>query len=164
MTRQPIIQVARTGYEFLAAGASRLQPVFLLVVRLYWGWQFFQSGKGKLGDISKVVGFFTDLGIPFPTINAYMAGMTECFGGLLLLLGVASRLTTIPLIITMIVAYVTAENAALKSVFTDPDKFTGATPFLFLMAAVIVFIFGPGVFSVDALFNRIIDWRQKKEP
>jgi putative oxidoreductase len=59
-----------------------------------------------------------------------MAGMTECFGGLLLLAGLLSRLTTIPLIVTMTVAYITADFEAVKNLFSDPDKFTGADPFL----------------------------------
>jgi putative oxidoreductase len=154
MNIQKFIKLVRTGYEWLIFGASSLQSPFLLIIRLYWGWQFFQTGKGKLMDIEKVVGFFTDLGIPMPTLNAYLAGATECFGGLLLLLGVASRLTTIPLIITMIVAYVTADLDKVKNIFSEPDKFVTADPFLFLLAAVIVFVFGPGLFSVDGLIQR----------
>src|SRR5471032_1268673 len=133
-----IVRLLRRAYSLLVAGASLLQCPLLLIIRLYWGWQFFETGKGKLGDIPKVSGYFTTLGIPFPTLNAYMAGTTECVGGLLLLLGLASRLTCIPLMFTLTVAYVTADNEALRSVFSDPDKFVTATPFLFLFAVVIV--------------------------
>jgi putative oxidoreductase len=52
------------------------------------------------------------------------------------------------------VAYATAESEALKAVTSNPDKFTEAAPFLFLLAALIVFIFGPGRFSLDAIFGR----------
>jgi putative oxidoreductase len=51
--------------------------LFLLAVRLYWGWQFMQTGWGKLSDINKVVGFFTDLGIPTPVLNAYFVSALE---------------------------------------------------------------------------------------
>ena len=54
----------------------------------------------------------------------------------------------------MSVAYLTAEREALNSFFSDPDKFTGATPFLFLFAALIVFAFGPGKIALDALVFR----------
>jgi putative oxidoreductase len=148
------LYLVRRAYAFLIAAASSLQSPFLLFIRLYWGWQFFLSGKGKLTGHEQVVEYFNSLDIPFPALSAWMAGTTECVGGLLLLIGLASRLTAVPLIFTMCVAYATAEFQAVKSIFSDPDKFTGATPFLFLFAAVIVFIFGPGVFSVDWLLAR----------
>src|SRR5689334_17944954 len=125
-----ILNQIRAGYGKLVHGASYLQSPLLLAIRLFWGWQFFQAGWGKLQDLERVTGFFTQLGIPMPHLNAIMAACTECFGGLFLLLGLASRLTTIPLIITMIVAYVTADNEALKAIFSDPDKFVTAAPFL----------------------------------
>ena len=61
-----IIHFVRRGYTLLVRGASSLQSVFLLVVRLYWGWQFFGTGKGKLQNLEKITGFFQDLGIPLP--------------------------------------------------------------------------------------------------
>ena len=114
-----IIQLIRAGYDLLLKGAPFLQSPLLLLIRLYWGWAFFQSGFGKLKDLSAPTQFFTELGIPFPAFNAAMAGTTECVGGLLLLAGLASRLTAIPLIVTMIVAYLTADLDAVKSIFTE---------------------------------------------
>ena len=128
-----------------------LQCPFLLIVRLYWGWEFFLTGKGKLMNLDKTTAFFTELHIPMPKVNAIIAGSTECFGGLLLMIGLCSRLVSLPLMFTMIIAYVTADNEALHAIFSDPDKFTGATPFLFLFAVVIIFVFGPGKISLDAL-------------
>jgi putative oxidoreductase len=128
-----------------------LQPVLLLVIRGWWGWSFFLTGKGKLMSLDKTASFFAELNIPLPKLNAIMAGSTECFGGALLLLGLFSRVVSVPLIFTMLVAYATADKEALQSIFSDTDKFTGATPFLFLLACVIVFAFGPGKISLDAL-------------
>lgn len=54
----------------------------------------------------------------------------------------------------MIVAYFTADHEALKSIFSETDKFTSATPFLFLLTALLVLAFGPGAFSVDRLLAR----------
>ncbi|MDI1311504.1 DoxX family protein [Prosthecobacter sp.] len=138
----------------LDRAASFLADPFLLGIRLYWGWQFFQTGKGKLSDISAPTAFFTELGIPFPQLNAYMAGGTECFGGLLLLLGLVSRVTCVPLICVMLVAYGTAHLDVVKTIWSDSDSFVTAPPFLFLLAVLTVFIFGPGKFSVDALLRR----------
>lgn len=136
-------------YGLLIKVASSFQSPFLLAVRLFWGWQFFVTGKGKLMDLGKVTEFFTSLNIPLPGLNAALAGTTECVGGLLLLVGLASRLTAIPLIGVMVVAFLTADLDAVKGIFTEPDKFVSAAPFLHLFAAVIVLIFGPGRFSID---------------
>ena len=154
MNLNKLLTLTRAGHDLLVKSASALQSPLLLIVRLYWGWEFFLSGKGKLMDLSAPTQFFTQLGIPFPAFNAALAGTTECVGGLFLLVGLASRLTTIPLIVTMIVAYVTADREAVSAIFSDPDKFTGATPFLFLFASVLVLVFGPGFFSLDRLIGR----------
>ncbi len=134
--------------------ASRLQDPLLLCIRLYWGWQFFLTGKGKLGNFEGTTTFFTELGLPLPKLNAIMAGSTECFGGLLLLAGFFSRIITLPLTVTMIVAYLTAHLEVVKGVWNDADAFVTAPPFLFLFAASLVFVFGPEKFSIDQLLKK----------
>src|SRR5580698_8891883 len=141
-------------YALWVGLVSRLQSPFLLIIRLYWGWQFFGTGKGKLMNLDKTAAFFTSLNVPAPKLNAIMAGSTECIGGLLLLLGLGSRIATVPLIFTMAIAYLTAESDAAHAIFSNPDKFVTATPFLFLLTCVIVLIFGPGCFSLDAVSGR----------
>jgi len=141
-----------------------LQSPFLLLVRVYWGWQFWQAGWGKLQDISKPIGFFTELGIPFPVFNAWFVSLLECFGGILLILGLASRLISIPLVIDMVVAYIAADREALKSIFSEPDKFYAAAPYTLLFASLIVLIFGPGTISLDYLIARYVRKRHSAEP
>ena len=143
-------------YELLIWVGTKLQSPLLLLTRLCWGIQFIQTGSGKLAHIDKVTGFFTSLGIPFPMANAYLVGCTEMIGGFLLTIGLATRLTAVPLIITLVVAYITSEKDALKALFTftDIDPFLNATPFLFLFACLVILAFGPGVFSVDYLIQR----------
>ena|ERR1700733_537302 len=142
-------------YRLWVAIVSKLQSPFLLVIRLYWGWQFFLTGKGKLMNLDRTAGFFASINIPMPKLNAILAGGTECIGGLLLLLGLGSRIFTIPLIFTMIIAYVTADSEKIKGIFSNPDAFVTAAPFLFMLTAIIVLIFGPGVFSLDAIIARM---------
>ena len=141
-------------YNLWVKAVSCLQSPLLLAMRLYWGWQFFQTGKGKLMNLDRTTGFFQSLNIPHPHLNAIMAGCTECFGGLFLLLGLGSRVLTIPLIVTMCVAYLTADPDRVKAIFSDPDKFVTADEFLFLLTTVIVLIFGPGKFSLDWLIAK----------
>ncbi|MGD0058384.1 MAG: DoxX family protein [Verrucomicrobiia bacterium] len=142
-------------YRLWVSVISKLQSPFLLIIRLYWGWQFFLTGKGKLMHLDKTAGFFASINIPMPKLNAVLAGSTECFGGLLLLLGLGSRIATVPLIFTMIIAYVTADSDKIKGIFNNPDAFVSAAPFLFMLTAIIVLVFGPGVFSLDAVIARI---------
>lgn len=142
------------GYGILNRAAVAMQSLFLLLIRLYWGWQFIQTGWGKLNGLEKVTGFFTSLGIPFPAANAHFVAGLEFTGGLLLVPGLASRLIALPLTVNMLVAYITADREALMSFISDPDKFTAAAPFTFLAASLIVLIFGPGEISLDTLIGR----------
>src|SRR5271168_1382493 len=141
-------------YERFAALASYLQSPFLLVVRLYWGWQLMQSGWGKLHSLDRVTHFFTSLNLPAPGVTAHFVSGLEFFGGLLLILGLGSRLIGLMLTVNMLVAYWTADREALFAVFSDPGKFYNADPYTFLFAAAMVMVFGAGLFSVDALLAK----------
>ncbi len=141
-------------YERLIWAASHLQSPFLLLVRLYWGFQMMQTGWGKLHNLAKVTDFFTSLGIPLPGLNAPCIVALEFVGGILIMLGLGSRLIALLLTCDMLVAFIAADREALFSVFSDPDKFYAAAPYTFLLAFLIVLIFGPGLFSLDALIAR----------
>src|SRR5260370_41373629 len=127
-----IIETAPQLYSSCERTLSYLQSTLLLVVRLYWGWQFFQTGLGKLMHIPKIVDFFTSLGIPFPTFNAYLVGSLECVGGALLFLGLGTRIIALPLTFNMMIAYIIADPEPLLSVFSDPGKVYGADPTTYL--------------------------------
>jgi len=148
------ISLLATTYLWFAKAASFLQSPLLLIVRLYWGWQFFLTGKGKLENLGRIAEYFASLGIPLPYLNAALAGTTECVGGLLLVLGLGARLVSLPLTFVLIVAYLTADLEAVKTLFTNPENFLTADPFQFLFAVVLVLAFGPGAFSIDALIAR----------
>lgn len=155
-----LINTAGRLYARLLTVANSLQSPLLLFVRLYWGWQFWQTGWGKLQDISKPIAFFTQLGIPFPVFNAWLVALLECVGGILLFVGLASRLISIPLVIDMAVAYITADREALKSFFSEPGKFYAADPYTFLFASLLILIFGPGMFSIDHLIAKHVGKQQ----
>jgi putative oxidoreductase len=149
-----LLDKLRWAYLLLVRGGNSLQSLFLLFVRLYWGWQFFQTGWGKLHNLAHVVEFFTSLGIPDPTLNAYFVTGLECLGGILLAVGLGSRLIALMLAIDMLVAYITADRAALLSIFSSPSDFYAAAPYTFLVASLIILIFGPGRFALDYLIER----------
>lgn len=140
-----------SAHAILCNFAEKLGSPFLLAVRLYWGWQFVQTGLGKLRNQARVVDFFTSLNIPFPALNAHFVSGLEFFGGFLLILGLFSRPVSLLLTGSMFVAFWTADHDALVSIFSNPGKFYGADPYTFLFAAVLILIFGPGRFSLDAI-------------
>lgn len=143
----------RLWHDQFFALVSYLQSPFLLFVRLYWGWQLVQSGWGKLHSLSNVTDFFTSLNLPFPAQTAVAISSLELFGGIFLALGLFSRITALVLTANMFMAYVTADREALFSIFSDPDKFSAAAPFTFLVASVIVLLFGPGKIAMDSLLR-----------
>ncbi len=142
--------------SLLNTTADWLRNPLLLIIRLFWGWQFAQTGWGKLMNLNRTAAFFGDLGIPLPLVNALAAGSVEFLGGLLLPLGLVARPAALALGFTMVVAYLTADREVVLAVFRAPDDFTSAAPFLFLFASLLVLAFGPGAWSVDA-------WRGRKK-
>jgi putative oxidoreductase len=128
-----------------------LRSPLLLLVRLYWGWQFAQNGWAKLHHLHRVTGYFDSLGIPHPGLVAPFVSGVEFVGGILLILGLASHITGLVLAVDMFMAYWIADRDALHSILSDPGKFYGADPYTFFFAALTVFIFGAGLFSLDAL-------------
>jgi putative oxidoreductase len=137
------------------------QSILLLLIRIYFFLQLFKIGRAKLQHIDTVVGYFTKLGIPYPDINAWVVGATECFGSILILAGLASRLAAIPVTIAMAVAYWLGDQDAVLNIWGHPDKFVKAAPFPFFLAGLIILCFGPGWFSLDAILGRL--FRRKSE-
>jgi len=128
---------------------SYLQSPFLLIVRLYWGWQLAQSGWGKLHHLANVAEYFATLGLPMPAQMAVFIACVEFFGGIFLALGLGSRMTGLVLTVNLTMAYVIGDREAMLYFFSDPDKFITAAPFAFLIVSLIVLIFGAGKISAD---------------
>ena len=159
-----VTDLARKGYQVLIAGASGLKSPFLLIVRLTGAGRCLYPAARTWPTYQQWCSAFRNGACRFPTFNVYVSGLTECACGLLLLIGFASRLITIPLIVNFCVAYLTASREVLLNILNDPDAFVSDAAFLFLFASVIVFIFGPGAFSVDALIKRLFVTSEKNEP
>src|ERR1700758_5351996 len=109
-------------YRRIASAFSSLHPAILLGVRLYWGFQFAQTGWGKLHHLAKIAGFFASLNIPFPGFSAPFVSALEFVGGVLLMLGLFARPVALLLACNMFVAYWTADHEALSAIFSDPGK------------------------------------------
>lgn len=137
--------------RFLCWIGCFIQPFFLLAVRLIWGVLLAQAGWGKVTDIEPVIGFFADLGIPWPEFSAWLVGITELVAGVLLVLGLYSRFAAASVVIIMVVAYATAHYEAIANIMTDPQQIMNEAPFTFLLASLIIWTTGAGVISLDWL-------------
>jgi putative oxidoreductase len=126
-----------------------LSPVAPLVARLTVGAVFVQSGWGKLHHLDKVIAFFTDLGIPAPALQAPFVSAVELVGGLLVLAGFGSRIASLLLSATMVVAILTAKRADLMGV---TDLF-GIVEWTYLVLLGWIAVAGPGRLSVEGILS-----------
>lgn len=147
-------------YDGFVRVVSSLQSPFLLVVRLYWGWQLSQNGWAKLHNLPHVTEFFSSLGLPAPAFTATFVSTFEFVAGILLALGLLSRIAALGVVIDMFVAYWAGDKASLLAFFSDPDKFSSAAPFIFFFVGLIILIVGPGKLSLDTLLDRTIRKRK----
>ena len=147
---------------------EKLKSVSLLGIRLILAYTFFAPAMMKISDISSTAMWFESMGIPLPTLNAYMAAGTEMAGVVLLTLGVFSRLISIPLLVTMLVAFVTvhgangfnviSETMQWTDAYVNGDMIEGSIVFLqngyenILYYSLMLFVIvthGPGALSID---------------
>jgi putative oxidoreductase len=149
MTR-PMNWIATTLYDLPIAVARRLAWLAPLVARVTVGWVFATTGWGKLHNLQKIVDFFTELGIPYPQIQAPFASANELVCGVLILLGLATRVAAIPLIIVMLVAIRTAQWENIDSL----AALLGTVEWAYIAIFAWLAIAGPGPISLDHLIGR----------
>ncbi|HVW30671.1 MAG TPA: DoxX family protein [Polyangiaceae bacterium] len=129
------------------------RPAALLLGRLAVGLLFVSTGWGKVHDIPKVTHFFETLGIPAPGFNAVLVGYSELLCGTALVIGLLSRLATIPLIVSMTIALITAKSGDIHGVF----DLVGQDEFTYLVVLIMIAVLGPGKLALDRLIAERID-------
>jgi len=134
-------------YKFIKDILTNFQSLSLLLARLVMAYGFYEPAVKKWKDMDGIATWFGSLGIPFPTLNAYMAATTEILGVVLLTLGLFTRLISIPLMVVMMVAIATVHFshgfAAGDNGFEIPLYYM---LFLFIFTA-----YGAGKYSLDYL-------------
>ncbi len=138
-------------WKFFYVEIARLfkygQSLALLLARLAVAYGFYEPAMMKFSDISATAKWFGNMGIPLPTLNAYMAATTEMLGVILLTLGLFTRIISVPLIVIMIVAITTVH---LGNGFSAGDN--GFEIPLYYMLFLLIFLsHGAGKFSIDHL-------------
>jgi putative oxidoreductase len=130
--------------------ASHLEWLAPLFARITVGYVFMLTGWGKLHNLPEVVENFTSWGIPYPQILTPFVSGVEFFGGLLLMLGLLTRISAGALGVVMIVAIKSARWGEVDSLGT----LLGFDEFLYLALFLWLAIAGAGAVSVDALLRR----------
>lgn len=121
----------------------------LLAGRILLGWIFLRSGYGKIFDIAAYSATFPGRGLP-PAL-AYIAVPFEFFGGIALILGIATRYVVIGFVIFMLVAtfsshaYWTFTDVAQRRI-QDSAFWKNIS---ILGGLMLLFVTGAGRFSLD---------------
>ncbi len=131
---------------------TRAQWVPQLLVRLFVGYFFLETGWGKIHNLQGMAERFADWGLPAPAFNAALSGWTEFLGGLLVVLGLFTRLVSIPLFINMVVAMLAVKLKKVGGLddFVELDELLYALSFLWL------FFSGPGWISLDHILDKML--------
>ena len=136
---------------------DNLSDLPLLFFRLILAYGFYTPAMMKWGNISGIAEWFGSIGIPLPTLNAYMAASTEMAAVILLPLGLATRFISIPLIITMIVAIVTVHDGNGFEAGNNGFEI----PLYYMLMLFALLINGAGKISVDNIIReRIISGKE----
>jgi putative oxidoreductase len=147
-----LIDFLINGPERLSAWFAWLPPLF---ARIAVGWVFLWSGWGKLNALPFVTQNFREWGIPFPEIMTPFVSGVEFVGGLLLLLGLFTRVAAVPLIVVMIVAIISAKWGEVDSLAT----LLGFDEVLYMALFGWLAVAGPGPISLDHLLQ---NWRAQQ--
>ncbi len=147
-----------------------LRPLFLLLLRLVIGYQCAMAGYAHFRFFNKTAQTFaTDYHLPMAKLNVLIAAGTELIGGILLMAGFASRLISIPLMINFTVAIIVSNifdpdyGPLIRHFWNHQDVIIKDAAFPFLSTALIVFLFGPGCFSVDHFIKMHIKKKHQAE-
>ncbi len=119
----------------------------LLFARFAVAYGFYEPAMMKWGGIDNVASWFGSMGIPFPTLNAYMAASAEAAGVVLLVLGFFTRFISIPLIVVMLVAIFMVHLPNGYSAGENGFEI----PLYYMLFLFIFFTNGAGKFSLDRL-------------
>lgn len=129
--------------------AAKMKDIPLLALRLILAYGFFDPGLKKLQNIESTTEWFKQIGMPAPELNVYLSGGIETVGAVLIALGLGTRIMTIPMIITMVVAIVTVHWG---QGFNPSGGYE--IPVYYIIMLFTLMVFGSGRLSLDQLFTR----------
>jgi putative oxidoreductase len=146
---KPLVNLLITLPSTIASYFSWAGP---LIARLVVGYVFMLTGWTKLNNLPAMIQNFSDWGIPFPGILTPFVSAVECFGGIMLIFGLFTRIPAAMLAVVMLVAIKSAkwENVDSLETLLGFEEATYFAVFLWLAIA------GPGAASLDRLLMRAV--------
>ena len=136
--------------KYVTPMLDSLQSLALLALRLILAYGFYEPAKMKWSDIGSVAEWFGSMGLPLPTLQAYLAASTEAAGVVLLTLGLLTRLISVPLMVVMVVAITLVH---LPNGFSSGNNGFEIPLYYFIMLFVLL-THGAGKLSADAFLHR----------
>jgi uncharacterized membrane protein YphA (DoxX/SURF4 family) len=137
-----------------ATWANRTAKAVLLI-RILVGWVFLSEGIQKfLFPDSLGVGRFVKIGIPWPQVMAPFVGVVEIVCGALLLIGLATWLASIPLLIDICVALYSTKIVTLAKNGLWSTLHEARTDVSMLLGLIFLLVVGGGMLSLDARLSR----------
>lgn len=124
-------------------------PRSVILIRLLVGGVFFSEGIQKFLFPALGVGRFTTIGLPAPDVLAPFVGIVEIVCGALVLVGLFTRLASIPLIITISVAIVTTKIPIWTAKGWWPMAHVARTDYCMLLGGLFLLLVGAGPWSLD---------------
>lgn len=133
-----------------ALPASPLQDTLALIGRLVLAWFFVPAGWGKVAGFAGTVGYATSAGLPVPEVGVAIGLLIELLGGLLLLVGFATRWAALALALFVVVAAFFFHNYWAMPEAQQMMQQLNFTKNLAIGAGLLAFAaFGPGRFSIE---------------
>lgn len=139
-------------------GLDKVSGLGPLAARVVVGWMFFKAGEGKVENPEGIKSYLVTLDVPMPDLSAALVMWSEYVGGALLVVGLATRIASIPLAITMVVALMTAHRGD----WSDFTAFVGLSQTAYLAVCLWLLFAGPGSLSVDYFIAKL-GGRNKKQ-
>jgi putative oxidoreductase len=137
-------------------------PAATLIIRLLVGGVFLLEGIKKFLFVQQWgAGRFARIGIPAPHVLAPFVGVTEIVCGLLLLLGLCTRLAAVPLIIDISVAIASTKIPLLFKSGFWPMEAEARTDYAMILGLIFLLLVGAGPFSFDAGAKKILSRRNQ---
>ena len=143
-------QIVNVLIEWPRGVARHLEWLGPLFARIVTGWVFLWTGWGKLTHLPLVTQNFEGWGIPAPQLLAPFASGVEFFGGILLLVGLLTRIAAGALGVVMIVALLAVQWPEVDSLLT----LLGLEEVMYLALFLWLAIAGAGSVSLDRRLER----------
>jgi len=136
------------------AGSEKVLPA-ILAIRLMIGGVFFLEGIKKFLFAEQWgAGRFARIGIPAPHVMGPFVGAVEIICGLLVLLGLRTRVAAIPLLAVICTAIATTKIPMLIKSGFWPMEAEARTDYSMLLGLIFLVLAGSGCWSLDARFSR----------